>query len=163
MGYDVVNIERFGQNSIRILLDHRFDSAIYLATPENESYIVPLIQIDDCEKVSKQLTHVLEVENIDYERLEISSAGVNRPLVNWIDCVRYEGELAKIELKMMIIERNQKRFQGRICFLAEEKEKFVEYFQLSTEKQNELAFCMLLTKDGIEHTDGSIRTQLARC
>ena len=41
------------------------------------------ITVEDCEAASRQLTYVFEVENVNYERLEVSSPGIDRPLKSW--------------------------------------------------------------------------------
>ena len=47
--------------------------------------------LDDCERVSRQLQRVLEVEGIDYDRLEVSSPGLDRPLKKPADFARFAG------------------------------------------------------------------------
>lgn len=68
--------------------------------------------IDDCEIVSRGITPVLDVEDpIDREyNLELSSPGVDRPLVRAGDFSRWLGHLAKIELSVPLDGR--KRFRG---------------------------------------------------
>jgi ribosome maturation factor RimP len=56
------------------------------------------INVDDCAAVSRQLSRVLEVEGVDYERLEVSSPGLDRPLRKQGDFERFAGQ--KAELKM---------------------------------------------------------------
>lgn len=56
------------------------------------------ITLDDCAAVSRQLTRVLTVEGIDFERLEVSSPGLDRPLRKAGDFDRFAGQ--KAELKM---------------------------------------------------------------
>jgi ribosome maturation factor RimP len=70
--------------------------------------------IDDCERLSKDLSPVLDVEDpIDREyHLEVSSPGIDRPLVRARDFVRYIGHEARIELGDMI--EGRKRFRGLI-------------------------------------------------
>jgi ribosome maturation factor RimP len=55
--------------------------------------------MEDCEKVSHQLSHVLTVENVDYARLEVSSPGLDRPLKRAADYSRFEGEEVAIRLR----------------------------------------------------------------
>lgn len=70
--------------------------------------------IDDCERLSKDLSPVLDVEDpIDREyHLEVSSPGIDRPLVRARDFVRYIGHEARVELAGMI--EGRKRFRGVI-------------------------------------------------
>ncbi|HNV88888.1 MAG TPA: ribosome maturation factor RimP [Methylotenera sp.] len=61
------------------------------------------VNIDDCVLVSNQLGNVLTVEHeIDYDRLEISSAGMDRVLKKEKDFVRFAGERAQIKLRVGI-------------------------------------------------------------
>lgn len=61
------------------------------------------VNIDDCVLVSNQLGNVLTVEHeIDYDRLEISSAGMDRVLTKEKDFVRFAGERAQIKLRVGI-------------------------------------------------------------
>jgi ribosome maturation factor RimP len=70
--------------------------------------------IDDCERLSKEISPVLDVEDpIDREyHLEVSSPGIDRPLVRARDFATYLGHEAKIELSDMLDGR--KRFRGLI-------------------------------------------------
>src|ERR671935_2288201 len=70
--------------------------------------------IEDCETVSRALSPVLDVEDpIDRAyRLELSSPGIDRPLVRRSDFARYAGHEAKIEMAAMIDGR--RRFRGEI-------------------------------------------------
>jgi ribosome maturation factor RimP len=61
------------------------------------------VNIDDCVLVSNQLGHVLTVEHdIDYDRLEVSSAGIDRVLRKEKDFVRFIGERAQVKLRVGI-------------------------------------------------------------
>ncbi|NVO15544.1 MAG: ribosome maturation factor RimP [Rhodoplanes sp.] len=73
------------------------------------------MQIDDCEAVSRTLSPVLdEVDPIDREyRLEVSSPGIDRPLVRLCDFLRAEGHVAKIEMAVAV--GRQKRFRGTLA------------------------------------------------
>ena len=68
--------------------------------------------IEDCEAASRALSPVFDVEDpIDREyRLEVSSPGIDRPLVRRSDFERYAGHEAKIE--MDIAQDGRKRFRG---------------------------------------------------
>jgi ribosome maturation factor RimP len=57
------------------------------------------VTLDDCEAVSRQLTRVLEVEGIDYERLEVSSPGLDRPLRKEADFARFAGHRAEVRMR----------------------------------------------------------------
>ncbi len=56
------------------------------------------VTLEDCEAVSRHMTRVLAVEGIDYERLEVSSPGLDRPLRKSGDFVRFSGR--KVEVRM---------------------------------------------------------------
>ena len=56
------------------------------------------LTVDDCARVSHHLTRLFTVENIDYERLEVSSPGLDRPLSKLADYARFSGEEAQVHL-----------------------------------------------------------------
>jgi ribosome maturation factor RimP len=68
------------------------------------------ITVDDCATVSNQLTRIFEVENIDYDRLEVSSPGLDRPLKKAADFERFAGQDVQLRLRMPIA--NQRNFAG---------------------------------------------------
>ena len=69
------------------------------------------ITVDHCAEVSRQLSRVLEVEGIDYDRLEVSSPGLDRPLCKPADFTRFAG--SKVDVKMRTRdETGRKRFTG---------------------------------------------------
>jgi len=68
------------------------------------------ITVDDCATVSNQLTRVFEVENVDYDRLEVSSPGLDRPLKKPADFERFTGSDVQVRLHMPI--GNQRNFSG---------------------------------------------------
>jgi len=68
------------------------------------------INVDDCATVSNQLTRVFEVENIDYDRLEVSSPGLDRPLKKLADFERFSGH--EIQLRLSLPIGNQRNFVG---------------------------------------------------
>ncbi|WP_287366169.1 ribosome maturation factor RimP, partial [Thauera sp.] len=68
------------------------------------------ITVDDCATVSNQLQRVFEVENIDYDRLEVSSPGLDRPLKKLADFERFAGEEVQIRLSLPV--NNQRNFAG---------------------------------------------------
>ena len=60
------------------------------------------IVVEDCERVTRQLQHVLEVEGLAYERLEVSSPGLDRPLKKEADFRRFAGEAVALTLKAAV-------------------------------------------------------------
>jgi ribosome maturation factor RimP len=57
------------------------------------------IGVEDCAAVSRQLTRFLEVEGVDYERLEVSSPGLDRPLRKASDFARFAGQKADVRMR----------------------------------------------------------------
>lgn len=57
------------------------------------------IDVEDCAAVSRQLTRVFEVEGVDYERLEVSSPGLDRPLRKASDFERFAGHKADVRMR----------------------------------------------------------------
>jgi ribosome maturation factor RimP len=72
------------------------------------------MQLEDCEAISRALSPVLDVADpIERAyRLEISSPGIDRPLVRRSDFERYTGHLVKID--MAVAHEGRKRFRGKI-------------------------------------------------
>jgi ribosome maturation factor RimP len=70
--------------------------------------------IDDCERVSRQLSPALDVADVmpGHYNLEVSSPGIDRPLVRAVDFARWSGHEAKIELRAP--KDGRKRFRGRL-------------------------------------------------
>jgi len=86
MGYEVVDVEFAAGGLLRI-------------TIENVDHAQP-ITLDDCERVSEQLSHLFLVEDVDYDRLEISSPGLDRRLRRPQDFARFAGDEVKLWLRM---------------------------------------------------------------
>jgi ribosome maturation factor RimP len=70
------------------------------------------ISIEDCTVVSNHLSNWLVVENIAYERLEISSPGMDRPLRNLAAYQRFMGE--QVQVKLRVALAGQRRFIGAL-------------------------------------------------
>jgi len=76
------------------------------------------ITVDHCAEVSRHLARVFEVEGIDYDRLEVSSPGLDRPLCKPADFTRFAG--SKVDVKMRTRdESGRKRFTGLLRGEAE--------------------------------------------
>jgi len=95
LGYELVDIERSGRGLLRVFIDK----------PEG-------ISVDDCQTVSNQLTRLFLVENVDYDRLEVSSPGLDRALKKEADFVRFAGQKAQLKLRVPMAGR--KNFVGVI-------------------------------------------------
>ena len=123
MGYEFVDLERLAQGLVRVTLDKDEDGGITL---------------EDCERVSNQLTHLFTVEDIPYERLEVSSPGVERPLKRARDWERFAGELAYVELFAPLVaegfpEAGRRKLEGRIIGIeGESGAEFIpfDYFEV---------------------------------
>jgi len=103
LGYDLVDFERAERGLLRVYIDFSAEDA------EEKGPIT----VEDCATVSHQLSHVLTVENVPYERLEISSPGLDRPLRKFVDFVRFAGCEAIVKLRMALPgTANRKSYQG---------------------------------------------------
>jgi ribosome maturation factor RimP len=94
LGYELVDFERSGKGKLL---------RVYIDKPGG-------INVDDCAGVSNHLSRVLAVEGIDYDRLEISSPGLDRPLRKEQDFVRYAGHKARIKVRVPVA--GQRNFIG---------------------------------------------------
>ena len=102
MGYEFVELEWLPRGMLRVTI----------ASEDG-------VGVDDCERVSNQLTYLFTVENVDYERLEVSSPGVERPLKRLADWQRFVGSLAHVELFAPLMaegfpEAGRRKLDGRI-------------------------------------------------
>jgi ribosome maturation factor RimP len=104
MGYRLVRVRMFGK-TLQLMAEREDGS----------------MTIDDCEAVSRALSPVLDVEDpiASTYMLEISSPGIDRPLVRASDFERWQGHEVKIELDEPIAGR--KRFRGELEGFAEEE------------------------------------------
>ena len=99
LGYELVDVELSPRGrTIRVFID----------VPGKESGI----DVEDCAKVSNQLTRVFEVENIDFDRLEISSPGLDRVVKKEADFERFAGQ--EIQVKVRIPQGGRRNFQGEL-------------------------------------------------
>jgi len=116
LGYDLVEIERSAGGLLRITIDLPWvQPAEGTAAPEQ------FINVEDCEKVNRQLQFALEVDGIEYKRLEISSPGIDRPLRHAADFERFVGHVIDITLKAPMgaaaggqVHANRKKFRGTL-------------------------------------------------
>ncbi len=75
------------------------------------------VTVDDCAEVSRQLLRVLAVEGIDYDRLEVSSPGLDRPLRGERDFARFAGQRADVRMRLPDAT-GRRRFVGRVQGVA---------------------------------------------
>jgi ribosome maturation factor RimP len=77
------------------------------------------IAVEDCASVSHHLSRLLAVEGVNYERLEVSSPGLNRPLRSERDFARFAGEKARIKVRIAL--NGQRNFVGIVRAVSEGK------------------------------------------
>lgn len=127
LGYEFVELERLARGLVRVTIDTAAQGGISL---------------DDCERVSDQLTHLFTVEEIAYERLEVSSPGVERPLKRARDWHRFVNELAYVELYEPLKaegfpEAGRRKLEGRIVGIEGEsgaEQITFDYFEVDLPK-----------------------------
>lgn len=111
LGYELVDFERAERGLLRVYID--FPMQLDAEGLPLDMDAAPTITVEDCATVSHQLSHVLMVEEVAYERLEISSPGLDRPLKKLTDYVRFAGQEAIVKLRMPIAGfGNRKSYQG---------------------------------------------------
>ena len=94
LGYELVDVERSSRG--RLL-------RIFIDKPGG-------ISVDDCGAVSHHLSRLFAVENIIYDRLEVSSPGLDRLLTKKSDFIRFIGETVKLKLRLSL--KGQRNFVG---------------------------------------------------
>ena len=102
LGYDLVDVERSAGGLLRVTID-RLPGQVY-GTGLGEAVLV-----EDCEIVTRQLQFLLEVEAVDYARLEVSSPGLDRPLKKLSDWQRFVG----FDIELTLREPFQDRYKWR--------------------------------------------------
>jgi ribosome maturation factor RimP len=105
MGYELVETERGPGGLLRVFIDR------VAGDPRGEFVVV-----EDCEAVTRQLQHVLEVENCAYQRLEVSSPGLDRPLKKAADFLRFAGQPVNLTLKLPF--KGRKKYRGTLLALT---------------------------------------------
>jgi ribosome maturation factor RimP len=110
LGYELVEIERSAGGLLRITIDLPW-------SPGEEKFV----NVEDCEKVTRQLQFALEVEGTEYRRLEVSSPGIDRPLKGDRDFERFAGHVVDVTLKAPMgqaaggqVAPNRKKFRGTL-------------------------------------------------
>ena len=93
LGYELVDLESSRGGLVRIFID----------SPSG-------ITVEDCARVSNHLTRAFVVEGIEYERLEVSSPGLDRPLKRPEDFGRFVGRKASLRLRLP--RDGRRRFEG---------------------------------------------------
>lgn len=117
LGYELVDFETSPRaRLLRVFIDRLPPADGSVETEVTRSAIT----VEDCAEVSHQLTRLFTVENIDYDRLEVSSPGMDRPLKKPADYDRFAGQ--DVQLKLRIAEGSsqsgaagpQRNFSGTI-------------------------------------------------
>jgi len=96
VGYELVDLETSRGGLLRIFID----------SPRG-------ITVEDCARVSNHLTRAFAVEGVEYERLEVSSPGLDRPLKRIEDYARFAGQKARLRLKLP--RDGRRRFEGTLA------------------------------------------------
>lgn len=94
MGYELVEIEQLARGKLM---------RIYVDRPGG-------ITVDDCVLISNHLSQLFAVENIDYDRLEVSSPGLDRLLRREADFLKFKGEMVKLKIRVAL--QGQRNFEG---------------------------------------------------
>jgi ribosome maturation factor RimP len=117
LGYELVDVERAQRGLLRITIDRvpgrgyprKHSDDAELGTLDNGEFIT----VDDCEQVTRQLQYVLEVEGMEYARLEVSSPGLDRPLKSEEHLRRFVDHAVNVTLKVPF--KNRKNWQGLLA------------------------------------------------
>lgn len=104
LAYELVDIERVSSGLLRVTID-RMPGREYASGPGE------FVTVEDCEQVTRQLQYALEVDDVAYSRLEVSSPGLDRPLRKEADFERFAGHDVSVTLKLP--------FQGRKVWKGE--------------------------------------------
>ena len=117
LGYDLVEAERSAAGLLRITIDLPW-------LPQSDANGAPaqqFVTVEDCEKVTRQLLFALEVDGVEYKRLEVSSPGIDRPLRHEKDFERFVGQQVDVTLKAPLgaaaggqVSATRKKFRGTL-------------------------------------------------
>jgi ribosome maturation factor RimP len=117
LGYQLVDIERLGGGLLRVSMD-----------------AVNGVGLEDCERVSRQLSHLFAVEQVDYQRLEVSSPGLDRRLKGAEDFARFVGKKVNVQLySPSVAAGGRKRLRGCLLQLVGGKGEERLQLQLMTD------------------------------
>jgi len=105
-----------GFRLVRVSISARDGCTVQIMTERADGTIT----VDDCEEISRMLSPLLDVEDPVGKayRLEISSPGIDRPLVRRSDFARWSGHRAKIELARLV--NGRRRFKGTLAGVRED-------------------------------------------
>ena len=103
LNYELVDVERAAGGLLRVTID-RIPGRVYASGGEE------FVTVEDCEAVTRQLQYALEVDGVDYARLEVSSPGLDRPLRREADWLRFAGRQVSLTLKAPL--QGRKGYRG---------------------------------------------------
>jgi ribosome maturation factor RimP len=111
-------LDDMGYQLVRVLISGSRSPTLQVMAERSD--LEPMT-VDDCAAISRAISVVLDVENPipSAYRLEVSSPGIDRPLVRPIDFERFAGFDARIETEVAI--EGRKRFQGRLLGVVEDR------------------------------------------
>jgi len=113
MGYELVDFESSNRDrSMRVFIDRPL-------TAENGA---GGITVEDCQAVSNQLTRLFAVENVGYDRLEVSSPGLDRVLKKAADFARFVGREASVKMRLPV--NGRRKFTGVIREVGDARVEF---------------------------------------
>jgi ribosome maturation factor RimP len=101
LGYELVDLELANRGRLM---------RIFIDKPDG-------VDVEDCATVSNQLTRLLAVEGVDYDRLEVSSPGLDRPLKRPQDFAKFIGERVQVKVRLPLDGR--RRFAGKLQNVGE--------------------------------------------
>ncbi len=117
LGYELIEIERLAGGLLRVTIDWPW---VAPATDAPVAEHRP-ITVEDCETVTRQLQFALEVDSVEYSRLEVSSPGIDRLLRDARDFERFLGCEVDVTLKLAVgaaamgqVNANRKKFRGTL-------------------------------------------------
>ncbi len=134
LGYEVIDIEHSSGGLLRVFID----------MPEADR----LITVQDCERVSNHLVHGLPVLGIDFQRLEVSSPGMDRRLTKPKHFRQFLGSEVKLKLRHALSGR--KNFQGRLASAEEPSDKDLNTDSASSPSHDARFFLIFHSDDGSE-------------
>jgi ribosome maturation factor RimP len=120
LGYELVDLDLGPRaRSFRVFIDRAAGSAGIdrTAGAADTASTAGGITLDDCQRMTRQLQRVLEVEGVDYDRLEVSSPGLDRVLKKPADFRRFSGEVAEVRLRVPL--NGRRRFVGVVRAASE--------------------------------------------
>jgi len=105
LGYELVDVERSAGGLLRVFIDR-------VAGRSYESGEGDAVTVDDCERVTRHLQYSLDVDHVEYARLEVSSPGLDRPLRKAADWQRFTGSEVAVTLRAPF--QGRKHWRGQL-------------------------------------------------